>query len=183
MMEISFGTLNFLVGLGAVLLEVLAVLLFVALYFRSRNSVASRASDFTGEWGLLMGFLVTLVALGVSLYYSEILDFAPCGLCWLMRVFMYSQIFIFGTAFVKKDRHIADYIIVLSVAGLLIGLYQHYLQMGGSDILPCPATPEASDCAIRILFEFGHVTFPWVGVSMFAFLIAIALHMRPKKSK
>lgn len=177
-MLIPFDTLNFLVGFGAVVLEVLALLLFVLLYFRSRNDTARELSGLVDRFGLWMGFLLTLGALGMSLYYSEVLGFSPCGLCWVMRIFMYSQVFIFATALIKKDRNIVDYVIVLSVAGMLVGLYQHYLQMGGTDFLPCPAAPGAADCADRFLFEFGHVTFPWVGVSMFLFLIATALHIR-----
>ena len=177
-MLIPFETLNWLVGFGAVVLELAALFLFGLLYFRKKNPAALELSRLTARYGILAGLALTLAALAMSLYYSEVLGFSPCGLCWTMRVFMYSQVFIFATALVKKDRSIADYIIVLSVAGLLVGLYQHYLQLGGANFLPCPASPEAADCAERILFEFGHVTFPWVGVSMFLFLIAAALHIR-----
>lgn len=177
-MNIPLETLNWLVGLGAVIMEVGAAVLFVTFFLRKKNPTAGAFSRFVGKYGLWAGFLPVLTALVMSLYYSEVLGFAPCGLCWATRVFIYSQVFLFATALIKKDRKIADYSIVLSLAGLCIGLYQHYLQMGGADILPCPASPEAADCAKRILFEFDHVTFPWVGVAMFLFVIGAMLHVR-----
>jgi len=179
-MILPLDTLNTMVGLGAVLMEAGALAIFVSLYFRSRNQTALELSNLIWRWGLWLGLLLTLFALGISLYYSEVLGFAPCGLCWLMRVFMYSQVVLFAVALWKNDRGVADYIIALSIAGLLVGLYQHYLQLGGADLLPCPAVPGEADCGDKILFEFGHVTLPWVGVSMFLVLIATALHLRKK---
>jgi len=178
MLPISFEALNWLVGFGAVMLEIGALALFALLFLRKRGGTAAELSALVYRFGLVAGLVLTLGALAMSLYYSEVLGFIPCSLCWLMRIFMYSQVFIFATALVKKDRSIADYIIVLSAAGLLVGLYQHYLQLGGGSFLPCPADQAEADCAERIIFEFGHVTFPWVGVSMFLFLIATALHLR-----
>lgn len=182
-MLIPFETLNLLVGFGAVVLELGALFLLVLLYFRSKNETASELSLLLKKYGLLLGFLLTLGAFVMSLYYSEVLLFEPCGLCWTMRVFMYSQLVIFGVALFKKDRNIADYIIALSIFGFLVGLYQHYLQLGGADFLPCPSAPTDADCSERIMFEFGHVTFPWVGSAMFLFLIALASHFRESKTK
>ena len=177
-MIIPFDTLNTLVAFGAILLEFGAIFLFGLLYFRSRSKTANELSSLVSRFGLLAGLILTLLAFFMSLYYSEILGFKPCGLCWTIRIFTYSQVFIFAIAFIKKDHLIVDYIIALSLAGLFVGLYQHYLQMGGAHLLPCPATTGEVDCADRFLFEFGHVTFPWVGAMMFLFLIGVALHIR-----
>jgi disulfide bond formation protein DsbB len=171
--------LNYWVGVSTLGMQAGALLLLAVYLLRKRIPDLQEVGEFVGKWGLWLGFILTLGAMVMSLYYSEVLGFAPCGLCWVMRVFTYSQVVLFAVALWKRDRSVADYSIALSIFGMIVGLYQHYLQMGGTDVLPCPATSNiASDCAQRILFEFGYITFPLVGVSLFAFLIIVMLFVR-----
>jgi hypothetical protein len=54
--------------------------------------------------------------------------------------------------------------------------------MGGTDIIPCPATGGiAADCAQRFLFEFGYVTFPLMSLSLFVLIIVVLLFVRPTR--
>lgn len=170
--------LNFFVALGAVILQVGTLVLLAAFFLRKKVPLFETIANATGRWGLHIAFLLFVFAVTVSLYYSEVLGFDPCGLCWLQRVFVYPQAFLFAVAIWKKDSRIADYSITLSIFGAVIGLYQHYLQMGGPELVPCPASPVAVDCAKRIIFEFGYVTFPLVGFSMLAFAIVLMLFVR-----
>ena len=39
-----------------------------------------------------LAFLLTLGATAMTLYYSEVLGFAPCGWCWVQRVFLWPQV-------------------------------------------------------------------------------------------
>lgn len=133
------------------------------------------------RWGLLFAFLLTAGSTIMTLIYSEVFGFTPCGLCWLQRIFLYPQAFILGTAVFAKDKTAALYGIVLSIPGLIIALYQHYLQMGGSEFVTCPTT-YGGDCAERTLFEFGFVTFPLMSASLFLFLIVLYFYIRKTKS-
>lgn len=83
-------------------------------------------------------------------------------------------------ALYKKDTKIADYLIGLSGIGALIALYQHYLQMGGSAFIPCPAVGPGIDCAQRFLFEFGYITFPLMSFSVFALMIAMLVVVKSR---
>lgn len=172
-------TINYLLSLATVAMQIAAIA-FLALFFLRKNFPdLEDVAAFLSGWGLWIGLALTLGGLVLSLFYSEVLGFAPCGLCWLMRIFMYSQVVLFAVALWKRDRGIADYSIALSVVGLSVGLYQHYLQMGGTSILPCPATiGQATDCAVRFLFEFGYITFPLMGSTLFALLIVVMLFVR-----
>ncbi|MBI4088013.1 disulfide bond formation protein B [Candidatus Kaiserbacteria bacterium] len=177
----SIETINYWVALGAVGMQLAALVLLVIFLLRKRFTDLEDIAALTAKWGLWAGFLLTSSGLVMSLFYSEVLGLTPCGWCWVMRIFMYSQVVLFAVALWKRDRGIADYSIALSVLGLAVGLYQHYLQMGGTSALPCPATAsEALDCAVRFLFEFGYVTFPLVGSSLFAFLIIVMLFVRKR---
>jgi disulfide bond formation protein DsbB len=177
------GTINYFLGLATLAMQVVGAG-FLAVYFlRAWFPDLDDVGRFLETWGLWIGLALTSTGLVLSLFYSEVLGFAPCGLCWLMRIFMYSQVPLFALALWKRDRGIADYSIALSIFGLLIGLYQHYLQMGGTDVLPCPATlSQATDCASRFLFELGYITFPLMGATVFALLIVVMLFVRARRS-
>ncbi|MEK9167991.1 MAG: disulfide bond formation protein B [Patescibacteria group bacterium] len=170
--------LNFFVALGALIVQAGTFLLLAVFFLRQKVPFCGIITRGIGRWGLHIAFLLFSFATAMSLYYSEVLGFTPCGLCWVQRVFVYPQVILFAVALWKKESRIADYSIALSFFGAIVGLYQHYLQMGGPELVPCPAAAAAGDCAKRIIFEFGYITFPLVGFSMLAFAIAIMLFVR-----
>lgn len=131
------------------------------------------AKLYVQKYALLAAFALTLSTTLMSLVYSEIFGLVPCGLCWLQRMAIYPQVLLLATAIYIKDTKIAIYNIVLSIFGILIGLYQHYIQMGGNELFGCPAS--GGDCAKRFFFEFNFVTFPLL--SVFVFLTLILLYV------
>jgi len=162
-------TLNWLIGIGTVLMHVGVVALVVLYFIRD-----ARLETLVVRSALPLSFLLASFSVAMSLVYSEYFGIIPCGLCWLTRIFIYPQAILFAIAMWKKDMSIALYSIALSVPGVLVGLYHHYLQMGGGSVLPCPAAGEA-DCAKRFLFEFGYVTFPLVGATTFVLIIVLMM--------
>ena len=164
----TLDSLNLLVGIGTVLLQVSAVLLLVVFFTKEKA-----LEQLVVRFSFLLSFLALASGLVASLVYSEYFGILPCGLCWLSRIFMYSQVVLFGTALWRSERTIAWYALVLSVLGFIVSVYHHYLQMGGTSTIPCPATG-AGDCAKRFLFEFGYITMPLTGASLFA-LISILM--------
>lgn len=170
-------TYNHFLGFATFALQVVT-LGFLALYLlRNRYPDLAGVGALIERWGLWLAFAASSGAVVLALFYSDVLGFIPCGLCWLMRIFMFSQVPLFALALYKRDRGIADYSIVLSIFGIALGLYQHYLQMGGSSVLPCPASG-GGDCGQRFLFELDYITFPLMGASLFAFLIVLMLFVR-----
>ena len=95
---------------------------------------------------------------------------------------MYPTAFIALVAIIKNTRvrEIADYVLLLSIIGGLVALYQHLLQiLPANSLIPCDAS---GDCAVRSVFEFGFVTIPWMALSAFAALILIALLVRKEQA-
>lgn len=172
-------TVNDLVALGTLGLEVVTAVLFIAYLLRGRIEGLGALAAFVGTWGVWIALLAASAASVLSLVYSELLGFPPCPLCWWQRVFMYGQVVLFAVALAIRDRAVALYGIVFSVIGLGIALYHHVLQMLPSGTLPCPAQGEVS-CGQRLLFEFGHITFPWLAVVCFSFLLVLMLFVRAK---
>lgn len=171
-MNETIELLNFLLALGGVGLFLGAVFLII-------DALGSRSlAPLVRRYGLLAAFLTTLGGGTMTLLYSEVFGFVPCGLCWLQRVFLYPQIFLTGTDLWLKKSTMPIYGMVLSVPGALVALYQHYLQMGGADLIGCPAAGEGADCAKRIMLEFGFVTFPLMSAFMFGFLFVLFWYYR-----
>lgn len=170
------AAINYVLAVGTVALQ-LATVALVALYLLRKHPDLASMAAVVSRWGLCIAFIVSFGAVGLTLFYSEVLGFTACFLCWIGRIFLYPQAILLGIAAWRKDAGIALYSIALSASGALVALYQHYLQMGGSSIAPCPAIP-GTDCAARFLFEFGYITFPLMGFSLFAFLIVLMLFVR-----
>jgi disulfide bond formation protein DsbB len=96
---------------------------------------------------------------------------------------LYPQVIILGTALYIKDKTYASvYGIILSVFGLIISLYHHYLQMGGSQVIKCPAAGVEADCAKRFFFEFDFMTFPLMSGILFLFLIVLYTYILKTRS-
>jgi disulfide bond formation protein DsbB len=158
-----------IVGLAFLILWVLGIM--GTTYFKKECKISKLFS----KYALQLGFFVSLIGTFITLYYSDYLGILPCGLCWFQRVFLYSQLFIFGLAWYKKDRKIFDYTILLSIMGFIVATYQSYLQLGYSELLPCPVVASTIDCAKPTFIEFGFVTFPFMAVVLFGFLILLSI--------
>jgi len=173
-MDPFVATLNYIFALGVIVLLVVSLgLLGVYAYERVRR-VRTSVGGLVGKFSLFLVFVLTFMAATLSLVYSEIFGFIPCGLCWFARIFMFSQVFVSAGALVMRDKIFAPvYLMTLSVAGMIVTLYHHYIQMGGSEVVACPAS--SVSCAQRIIFEFGFITFPLLGFSLFAFIFVLLL--------
>lgn len=157
---------------------------FIIILFWIIDLVALRAKMFVAyrkyyaviaKYALPLGFFLTLFSMVLSLVYSDYLGVLPCGLCWFQRIFIYSMVFIFGVAWYKNDRKVFDYIITLSVAGLIVALYHQYLQMGYSELIPCPAIASTVNCDKPTFMEYGFITFPFMAVVTFGYTILLSV--------
>ena len=174
-------SINYWLALATLVMQIVGIAFLALFFLRKKFEDLAPIALFLETWGLWIGLLITLGGVTLSLFYSEILGVAPCGLCWLQRVFLYPQAILFAVAIWKQERFIVDYSIALSIFGGVVALYQHYLQMGGASIIPCPAVATGANCAQRYLFEFGYITFPLMSFTIFAFLIVLMLFVRNSK--
>ncbi|MFJ7728135.1 disulfide oxidoreductase [Neobacillus sp. NPDC097160] len=77
---------------------------------------------------LLLAWTAAIIATLGSLYFSEVMHFIPCTLCWYQRIFMYPLAIILGVAAYRNDRGIYKYVLPLSIIGILISGYHTLLQ-------------------------------------------------------
>lgn len=77
---------------------------------------------------LLVSWLTALGATLGSLYFSEVMHFIPCTLCWYQRILMYPLAVILGIAFYRNDWKIYLYALPFSIFGILLSSYHTALQ-------------------------------------------------------
>lgn len=133
------------------------------------------------KFGLPLAFFVALGATAGSLFYSEIMHYAPCDLCWYQRLFIYPQIFLAGLALWKNEKKINDYLLLLSVVGTLIATYHFFLQLNPSAFAPCSTSAFAVSCATKYVESYGYITFPVMSLTAFILIMIAAYFSREKK--
>jgi len=162
-----------ILALGTIASLVVAIALFALMRLRKDGILLTFV-----PFALPAALVLTLAASVLTLVYSEVWGIAPCGWCWFQRVFMYPMPLLLLVALATKDSGVWKYVMALSIPGALIALYQHFLQIGVVGALPCPATPGIADCAQRIVFEFGFVTFPLMAFGTFVLVAVLMLLLR-----
>lgn len=169
-----------LMAFGIVALDIALVVCAIALFSpKWRGIIRSFAQDY----GLLAIFLLSAGSIFGTLLMQYTALLAPCVLCWWQRIFMYPIALVSLIALVKAKRmsDIADYVIAFSILGGAVSLYQHLLQtLPSGSLIPCDPT---NDCSIRLVFEFGFVTIPWMALTVFAALALIAYLARKESGK
>src|SRR3989338_4553134 len=130
-----------------------------------------RLNQWLADNTLLFAFIVALTATSGSLFYSEVMGYDPCKLCWFQRILMYPQVILWGLALIKKDRKIVDYGLTLSIIGALIAAYHYLLQIGLAPSIDCGAVGYAAQCSQRFVMEFGYITIPMMALTAFVMII------------
>jgi disulfide bond formation protein DsbB len=79
---------------------------------------------------LLAAWTIALFGTVGSLFFSEVMQYPPCSLCWYQRVALYPLILIIGTGLLINDRRVAAYALPLSLVGVAIAVYHNLLYYG-----------------------------------------------------
>ena len=134
--------------------------------------IGKKALGFFGKNAVPLAFLVSLLGIIGSLFYSDIVGYEPCVLCWWQRVFLYPLGLIFGLAWWKKLPNPFTYGVPLASIAGLIALYHSYTNLGGGSVLPCTAFGGA--CARLYVLKFGYITIPAMSLTIAVFILALA---------
>jgi len=126
---------------------------------------------------------VSFFSMAGSLFFSEILKYPPCVLCWYQRILMYPLFFIFSVGLLRRDKNVFFYAAPLVIIGFIISLYHNLLYYG---ILPesvAPCTLGIS-CTTKQIEWFGFVTIPFLSMASFVFIgICMFFFWRYNKGK
>lgn len=153
--------INKLFSIGGIALLAACIFVIIRIIQNKENDCVLH---FIKSYALHIGFTLSMVSVVASLYYSEIIGFIPCTLCWIQRIFLYPQVVLFGVALKRKDYGILSYSFPLTLIGGFFALYHNYLYFGGTPAIPCDAN---ASCTQRFVFEFGFMTIPLMAFTLF----------------
>lgn len=133
---------------------------------------------FAARAGMLspyVGLLIAWVATCGSLFFSEVLGWLPCVLCWYQRILMYPLALILTIGILRRDERLHLYVLPFSLLGACISLY-HYLLVK-TDWLPPPPCVAGIPCTVEYLNWLGFINIPFLALTAFlliSFMMAIS---------
>ena len=127
---------------------------------------------------VFFALIVSLVATLGSLFFSEVMHFIPCSLCWYQRIFMYSLVFLFLVNLLFPDDKIFKYSFPLVILGWIISIYHNLLMFG---IIPENLSPcvQGVPCSTVYINWLGFITIPLL--SFFAYTTILILLLKIRK--
>ena len=156
---------------GVVVTQIGAGVLLLGVLF-ARESTFVKV---VGRKAVCVGFFLFLASVAGSLFYSSVLNFEPCLLCWWQRIFIVPQLVLFGVALWTKREDVFLYSVYLSVIGGLIALYHNFLPYFESVGLGCGTDTASVSCVKLYINAFSYLTIPLMSLTVFATAILLAI--------
>lgn len=135
---------------------------------RSGGATTIKRTAFWQEYGPYLAFGTALVATLGSLYYSEIVGFVPCTLCWYQRILMYPITILALVGILARDNHLWRYVLPLSVTGMGLSTYHYLIQQGV--IAHSSVCSVGVPCGLRYVNYLGFVTIPLMALTAFVII-------------
>jgi disulfide bond formation protein DsbB len=173
----DFETVTLIYGLltivGIVILLWLAVLAIAARFSDAAADGLESMRERLAPGAITAAAIVAVLAMGGSLYYSEIVHFVPCALCWFQRIAMYPLVLLLGIAAFRRDIGIRVYAIPLAAIGAVISVYHLLLEWKLVEVsLVCEVDNPCSSVLFR---QFGFISLPFLALTAFLLIIAFLL--------
>lgn len=134
------------------------------------------------NWYLIfLAWIVAAVSTAGSLFFSEVMMFPPCILCWYQRICMYPLVVILVAGLFPVDRNVIRFSLPLSLIGLGIAIYHNllYYHILPESVAPCRA---GVSCTTVQIEWFGFVTIPFLSLLAFSIIVILLLIARRKWS-
>ena len=125
------------------------------------------------RYGRYLALLVALTATLTSLYFSLVLAWPPCDLCWYQRICMYPLVPILAVSLWRKSNDTEYYVLPLSLLGAGLALY-HYLIQKTTWLTP-PICLSGVSCTTDYLNLFGFVTIPLLSFTAFLLISGLVI--------
>ncbi|MBL4904055.1 MAG: disulfide bond formation protein B [Desulfocapsa sp.] len=131
---------------------------------------------------LFLCWLVASLSTTGSIFFSSVMEFTPCLLCWYQRISLFPLVLILGAGLVSFDRSVVKYSLPLAAAGWLVALYHTLLYSGiiPDNIQPCT---QGVSCTEKYIDLFGFITIPMLSLLSFTTIIALLLILKRRMTK
>ena len=135
------------------------------------------------NWTLLfLCWLVATVSTMGSVFFSYVMGFAPCVLCWYQRICLFPLVILLAAGLLPFDKSVVRYALPLAIAGWLTALYHTLLYAGiiPENIQPCS---QGVSCTEEYIDLFGFVSIPMLSLLSFSTIIALLIILKKRISR
>lgn len=131
---------------------------------------------------LFICWLVAATSTMGSVFFSHVMEFAPCVLCWYQRIFLFPLVILLAVGLFSFDKSVLKYTLPLAIAGWLTALYHSLLYAGiiPESIQPCT---QGVSCTEEYIDLFGFITIPMLSLLSFSMIIALLLILQRRMSR
>lgn len=126
-------------------------------------------------WNLIFtSWLVAAVSTAGSLFFSEVLLYPPCLLCWYQRICMYPLVVILLAGLFPVNKSVIRFSLPLAIIGFVIAVYHNllYYHILPESIAPCRSGVSCTTVQIEWL---GFITIPFLSLLGFTLIITLLL--------
>ncbi|MBT7610379.1 MAG: disulfide bond formation protein B [Bacteriovoracaceae bacterium] len=130
---------------------------------------------------IFVAWIIATISMLGSLFFSEVMAFPPCVLCWYQRICMYPLVMIFLIGSFQKAEATLAFSFPLVLMGWIIAIYHNLLHL---EIIPEKASPclEGVSCSTVYIDWLGFITIPLLSFISFT-AIGILLILLKNKLK
>ena len=125
------------------------------------------------DWTILfMCWMIASISTLGSLFFSEIMKFPPCVLCWYQRICLFPLVLILLTGLFSFDKSVVKFALPLAIAGWFIAFYHNLLYSGiiPESIQPCGKGVSCTEDYINL---FGILTIPMLSLIAFSTIVIL----------
>jgi disulfide bond formation protein DsbB len=139
--------------------------------------------DALGLGSRYIALLTACLATGGSLFFSEVLGWLPCTLCWYQRIAMYPLTVLIAAGTLRRDNGLPLLVLPFSLTGAAVSLY-HYLLIK-TDWFPPPPCRAGVPCTVDYIDLFGFINIPFLALTTFLIitLMMIVARLAPLKEQ
>lgn len=125
------------------------------------------------DWNIIfLAWIVATIATLGSLFFSEVMEFAPCSLCWYQRIFMYPLVVILLVGLFPVEKNVFKYSVPFVMLGWFTALYHNLLhyEIISEAMTPCS---QGIPCSTKYIEIFGFLTIPMLSFIAFSIILAL----------
>jgi disulfide bond formation protein DsbB len=127
------------------------------------------------NWTILfLCWLVAGISVMGSLFFSHVMEFAPCVLCWYQRIFLFPLVIVLAVGLFPFDKRVVKYTLPLAIVGWLTAAYHNLLYAGiiPENIQPCS---RGVSCTEEYIELFGFLSIPMLSLLSFTTIIVLLI--------
>ena len=135
------------------------------------------------NWTILfICWLIASISTLGSLFFSKIMNFAPCVLCWYQRICLFPLVLILLIGLFSIDKRVVKFALPLALVGWFIALYHNLLYSGiiPENIQPCS---QGVSCTEDYISLFGIFTIPMLSIIAFSTIVVLLFILKRRLSK